>query len=222
MSNFIPSFEGNLRNHILEVPEAINECSGIRIFGKLIRSLIFTTDVSIICNNNADAVLSVYAFTPQLKITRAILSASDIPVFAGVGGGITRGARVVNNARGAENAGAFGVVVNAPTTNEVISLLKKEVEIPVIATVISDKEDFAARIAAGTDIFNVSAAADTPKVVERIRSLYPEFPIIATGGPTDESIRNVIRAGANAVTWTPPRASELMRELMAKYRSKES
>ena len=221
MDKFIPSFEGNLRKHILEVPKAINECSGIRIFGKLIRSLIFTTDISIICNNNADAVLSVYAFTPQLKITRAILSASDIPVFAGVGGGITRGARVINNARGAENAGAFGVVVNAPTTNEVISLLKREVEVPVIATVISDNEDFAARIEAGVDIFNVSAAADTPKVVNHIRSMYPEVPIIATGGPSDQTIRNVIAAGANAVTYTPPKASELMRQLMAKYRSDE-
>ena len=221
MDKFIPSFEGNLRKHILEVPKAINECSGIRIFGKLIRSLIFTTDISIICNNNADAVLSVYAFTPQLKITRAILSAPDIPVFAGVGGGITRGARVINNARGAENAGAFGVVVNAPTTNEVISLLKREVEVPVIATVISDNEDFAARIEAGVDIFNVSAAADTPKVVKHIRSMYPEVPIIATGGPSDQTIRNVIAAGANAVTYTPPKASELMRQLMAKYRSDE-
>ena len=218
MDKFIPTFEGNLRNHILEVPEAINECSGIKIFGKLIRSLIFTTDISIICNNNADAILSVYAFTPQQKITRAILSAADIPVFSGVGGGITRGARVVNNARGAENAGAFGVVVNSPTSNEVITLLKKEIEIPVIATVISDNEDIAARLEAGVDIFNVSAAAETPKVVEHIRRISKTAPIIATGGPTDETIKNVISAGANAVTWTPPRACELMQQLMAKYR----
>ena len=219
MSTFIPSIEDKLRSHILHVPEAISRCSGIKIFGKLIRSLVFTTDISIICNTNADAVLAVYPFTPQLKITRAILSASDIPVFSGVGGGITRGTRVINNARGAENAGAFGVVVNSPTSNEVISLLAKEVEIPVITTIVSDSEDFAARIEAGTDIFNVSAAASTPDVVRHIRSLYPEFPIIATGGPTEQSILNVIAAGANAVTWTPPKASELMQQLMAKYRN---
>ena len=222
MDKFIPSFEGNLRNHIIAVPEAINECSGIRIFGKLIRSLIFTTDIAIICNNNADAVLSVYAFTPQAKITRSILSAADVPVFAGVGGGITRGARVINNARAAENAGAFGVVVNSPTENEVIALLKKEVDIPVIATVISKNTDFEGRIEAGVDIFNVSAAADTPDVVAHIRSLYPKMPIIATGGPNEQSIRNVILAGANAVTYTPPKACELMQELMTKYRSQNN
>ena len=219
MDNFIPTIQDKLRNHIMQVPECINECSGINIFGKLIRSLVFTTDISIVCNTNADAVLAVYPFTPQVKISRAILEASDIPVFCGIGGGTTRGARVVNNARGAENAGAFGVVVNSPTENEVISLLSKEIEIPVITTIVSGKENFASRIEAGTDIFNVSAAAKTAEVVAHIRSLYPKMPIIATGGPTDETIRNVIKAGANAVTWTPPKASELMAELMVKYRA---
>jgi len=213
-----PTIHDSLRSHILEVPEEIKNCSGINIFGKNIKSLVFTTDVSIVCNTNADAVLAVYPFTPQVKIIRAILDASDIPVFCGVGGGTTKGPRVINNARGAEDEGAFGVVVNSPTANEIISEVAKVIEIPVIATIVSEKEDFEARIKAGTDIFNVSAAANTPEVVRIIREKYPDMPIIATGGPTAETIKNVIQAGANAVTWTPPKSSELMAELMVKYR----
>ena len=51
---------------------------------------------------------------------------------AGVGGGVTRGSRVVNLANDAEQQGAFGVVVNAPTENEVISRLKQVLDIPVV------------------------------------------------------------------------------------------
>ena len=214
-----PTIHNSLRSHILEVPQEINSCSGISIFGKTIKSLVFTTDVSIVCNTNADAVLAVYPFTPQVKIIRAILDASDIPVFCGVGGGTTKGPRVINNVRGAEDEGAFGVVVNSPTANEIIAEVAKVIEIPVITTIVSEKEDFDARIKAGTDIFNVSAAANTPEVVRIIRERYPDMPIIATGGPTSETIKTVIEAGANAVTWTPPKPSDLMAQLMIKYRN---
>lgn len=214
-----PVINGNLRDHALRVPEAMWECSGIEIFGKKIRTLVFTTDISIVCNVNADAVLAVYAFTPQPKIASAILSAADKPVFCGVGGGTTRGKRVVNIARNAEMIGALGVVVNAPTDNEVITEISKQIDIPVIATVVSESEDIDARVKAGVDIFNVSAAAKTAEVVRKIRASYPEFPIIATGGPTEETIKEVIEAGANAVTWTPPTTGELMHELMVKYRA---
>lgn len=55
-----------------------------------------------------DAVLAVYPFTPQPVITQAILGAADVPVFCGIGGGITRGKRVVNLAMDAEFKGAMG------------------------------------------------------------------------------------------------------------------
>ena len=58
MSDF-PSVMSNLRKEIVRVPEAIKQCTGISIYGRLIRSVIFSTDVSIIANNNADAVLAV-------------------------------------------------------------------------------------------------------------------------------------------------------------------
>ena len=46
----IPTYSGTLRSHLLAVPHCISECSGIRIFGRRIKSLVFTTDVAIIKN----------------------------------------------------------------------------------------------------------------------------------------------------------------------------
>lgn len=214
-----PVIEGTLRKKMLHVPEVIRECSGIIIFGKRIKSLVFSTDLSIIRNVNADAVMAVYAFTPQPVIIDALLMAADIPVFAGVGGGLTRGERAVSLALEAEHQGAIGVVLNAPTANETIVTIKEKIDIPIVVSVVADFDDIDARVEAGTTIFNVSAAADTPRIVRKIREKYPDFPIIATGGPTDESIRETIQAGANAITWTPPSNAEIFRGTMEKYRS---
>ena len=179
---------------------------------------MFSTDLSIIKNVNADAIIAVYPFTPQPIITQALLLAADIPVFAGVGGGLTQGQRVVNLAMFAEMQGATGVVLNAPTASAVVSHVAEMIDIPVVLTVARADTDFDERIKAGADIFNVSAAAETPAVVRCIREQHPDVPIIATGGPTDESILETIRAGANAITWTPPSNGEIFRDIMAAYR----
>jgi hypothetical protein len=213
-----PKIDGTLRKFALRVPECIRKCSGIEIFGKIIKSLVFSTDVCIIKNVNADAVIAVYPFTPQPIIAEAVMMAADIPVFAGVGGGLTTGKRVVNLARFAEMQGAIGVVVNAPTANNVIEKIKKAIDIPIVVTVVNDQDDIRARVEAGTTIFNVSAAAKTPDVVAKIRSMYPDFPIIATGGPNDEAIIQTIEAGANAITWTPPSSGDVFKDVMKAYR----
>lgn len=218
MSN-IPEFKGNLRSHIIEVPKIIQECNGIRIFGRLIKSLIFTTDVAIIRNCNADAVIAVYPFTPQPIISHSLIQSADIPIFCGVGGGTTRGIRVVGLGVYAEQQGALGVVVNAPTKNETIKNLVDRLEIPVIVTVATEHDDIEARIHAGAKILNVSGAGKTPEIVRAIRQKYPDIGIIATGGPTDESIRETIEAGANAITYTPPTTAELFKTMMKKYRN---
>lgn len=210
--------DGTLRQFALRVPSVIDECSGIMVFGKRIKSLVFSTDLSIIKNVNADAIIAVYPFTPQPIITQALLLAADIPVFAGVGGGLTQGQRVVNLAMFAEMQGATGVVLNAPTASAVVSHVAETIDIPVVLTVARADTDFDERIKAGADIFNVSAAAETPTVVRRIREQHPDVPIIATGGPTDESILETIQAGANAITWTPPSNGEIFRDIMAAYR----
>ena len=214
----IPSYRGTLRCHQLNVPVCIRECSGILVFGRRIKSLAFSTDVAIIRNINADAIIAVYPFTPQPAIHRAVMQAADMPVFAGVGGGVTRGMRVVNLANDAEHEGAFGVVVNAPTSNEVVHMLKQVLDIPVVVTVVSGRTDVAARIEAGADILNISGAQHTPGIVRKVREQFPDVPIIATGGPTEETILETIRAGANAITYTPPTNGELFAQSMARYR----
>lgn len=213
-----PLVSGTLRKFALRVPEVINTCSGIKIFGKLIKSLVFSTDVCIIKNVNADAVIAVYPFTPQPIITQALLMAADIPVFAGVGGGLTQGKRVMNLALNAEMQGAMGVVVNAPTDNEVVTKVMQLIDIPVVVTVVNDSTNIADRINAGATILNVSAAAKTAGIVRNIRQEFPDFPIIATGGPTDESILETINAGANAITWTPPSSGQIFKDIMEAYR----
>ena len=218
MSQFVPEIHGNLRKHMVRVPEIINEVSGIRIFGKTIKSLIFTTDVALIKNCNANAVIAVYPFTPQPLITHAIIAVSDIPVFCGVGGGTTTGKRVVNLAMDAEFQGSIGVVVNEPTSNEVLLKLKDRIDIPIVITVVSEAEDVGERLKCGASIINVSGASKSPSIVKSIRKKYPEVPIIATGGPTVESIQSTIEAGANAITYTPPTSAEIFKQLMEKYR----
>lgn len=216
---FIPEIRGTLRSNFIELPACISDASGIKIFGKRIKSILFSTDVAIIKNTNADAVIAVYPFTPQLVISQALLLASDVPVFCGVGGGITTGKRSLNIALHAEFQGAIGVVLNKPTPNEIISELKEIIDIPVVITVTTLNDDFLGRLEAGTDIFNVSGAAQTADIVRKIRQdISKTVPIIATGGNSDDSIRKTIEAGANAITFTPPSTGEIFTESMKKYR----
>ncbi|HEL2110285.1 TPA: hydrolase [Streptococcus suis] len=216
--HFVPSVFSDLRQDIVEVPEVIKKCSGIRIYGRRIRSVLFTTDVSIIANHNADAILAVYPFTPSPAIIKSIMMVSSVPVLAGVGGGLTTGLRSANMSLLSESEGAYAVVVNGPTDVKTIEEINKMVDIPIIYTVVSEKSDIASRIDAGVDILNVSCGVDTPNVVRKIRESFPDFPIIATGGPTEESIRRVIEAGANAVSYTAPSNGELFKGKMEKYR----
>ena len=215
---FVPEIKGTLRKHVVEVPSIIRECGGIKIFGKRIKSLLFTTDVAIIRNTNADAIIAVYPFTPQPIITQALVTAADVPVFCGVGGGTTYGKRVINLALDAEFEGAMGVVMNAPISNDIVKQVRDTIDIPIIVTIISEDEDIDKRIEAGATIFNVSGGKSTAKIVRNIRERYSEFPIIATGGPTVETIEETIKAGANAITYTPPTASSIMGRLMDTYR----
>lgn len=216
----IPHVKTKLRSHhIVTMPDEIYAASGIVIMGRRIKSLIFSTDIAIIRNCNADAVLAVYPFTPQQIIADAIVSTSSLPVFCGVGGGTTTGARVVMLAKDAEAFGAMAVVVNAPTTNDVIAQIADIIDIPIVVTVLDENTDIDARLEAGATIFNVSAAARTPEVVRILRERYPDLPIIATGGPSQESIRETVAAGANAISFTPPTAEELFHGLMARYRN---
>ncbi|SFL14697.1 hypothetical protein SAMN05216357_113101 [Porphyromonadaceae bacterium KH3CP3RA] len=214
-----PSYPGRLRKNIVKVPEIIDTCSGINIFGQSLKSFLFSTDVAIIRNTNADAIIAVYPFTPQPLISHALILAADKPIFCGVDGGITSGERSIELALDAEFQGALGVILNKPTQNETIEKMKNKIDIPIIITIVSGKDDIRERIKAGIDIFNVSGADKTADIVKKIRDINDDIPIIATGGKTDETIRQVIEAGANAVSYTPPTTAELFKEIMLRYRS---
>lgn len=218
MAKYIPEIKGIPIRHMIKVPEVIREASGIRVFGKRLKSFLFTTDVAVIKNSNADAVIAVYPFTPQPLITQAILLSADIPVFCGVGGRTVAGRRVTNLALDAEFKGAMGVVLNSPTPNEVIRQVRDTIDIPIMVTIVSEYEDVKERIEAGVTIINVSGAKETPKIVKRIRDQYPSFPIIATGGSEKETIKETILAGANAIAFTPPTSAEILSKIMVKNR----
>ena len=201
MNKGIPKINTQLRSHTILVPEVYREATGVLINGKRIKSLVFSTDVAVIANCNADAVIAVYPFTPTIQITQAIISVAQRPVFVGVGGGTTAG------------------ILNAPTTTEFIQNLAQDIDIPVVLTIVSLNEDLEQRMLhTGANIVNVSGGKDTVKIVKKLREISPDFPIIATGGPTEETVREVIQAGANAVTFTPPTNGEIFKGMMEEYR----
>ncbi len=217
---YVPEIKSKLRGRMIEVPEVIYRASGIKILGKRIKSLLFSTDVAVIKNTNAQSIIAVYPFTPQLSITQAILEVAPVPVFVGVGGGVTSGKRSVDIALQAELLGAYGVVVNAPTSPQSISQIYNRIDIPIISTVVSEFDNYDAKLDAGVRILNVSGGARTPELVRKIRDQYgEELPIIATGGPTDKSILETIEAGANAITYTPPSSGEIFAGVMDNYRT---
>ncbi len=218
---YMPKITTDLRKDIVKVPKVIREASGIQIFGKQIRSIIFTTDIAIIRNTNADAVIAVYPFTPHPAITKAIIEAADIPVFSGVGGGLTQGFSSSYMSMFAEAKGSIGVVLNGPTPLKTVEQVCKVVDIPVISTVTSKYTEIDAKLEAGVKVINISAGKDTADTVAFFRKKYPKLPIIATGGPTDESILETVEAGANAITYTPPSNGELFSKKMEHYRDME-
>ena len=215
--NIAPVVDSSLR-HILRMPKECYECSGIVVNGRRIKSMVFTTDLAIIKNCDADAAFAVYPFTPQQAISNAIISAAHVPVFCGVGGGTTKGLRTVSLAKDVECQGAMGVVLNAPISDVNLLAVSKAVDIPVIITVVNGNTDIRARLRAGANILNVAGGPDTAEIVAGIRKDYPEAPIIASGGGKPDTIRRTIEAGANAITYTPPSTKELFSAMMAKYR----
>ncbi len=212
-----PQIDARLR-HILRMPEECYLASGIIVNGRRIKTLVFTTDIAVIRNCDADAVFAVYPFTPQQAISEALIKYSYIPVFCGVGGGTTKGLRTITLAKDVECQGAMGVVLNAPITNLNLAAVAASVYIPVIITVVNENTDIGKRIEAGAAILNVAGGVKTPEIVSAIRRDHPDIPIIASGGNTPESIRKTIEAGANAITYTPPSAKELFSEMMERYR----
>lgn len=215
----ITEFQSRLKHNILHMPQVIQEASGIVVNGRRIKSLLFTTDVALVQNCDADAIFAVYPFTAHRSISSAIISMASRPVFCGVGGGTTQGERALYLANDAESQGAMGVVVNVPFPNSDLKRVSRLVDVPVVVTVIDgNKTHVGARIRNGAAILNVAGGHSTPDLVAKIRGDFPNVPIMASGGRTDESIRRTIEAGANAIIYSPPSSSELLQMLMSDYR----
>lgn len=213
--------EGRLTTPIVRVPREIEQCTGIVVHGHRLRSFAYTTDVAVIRNTNADAILAVYPFTGHPVITQAILSVARAPVFTGIGGGTTTGQRVFELAMFAEMQGVQGVVLNAPAPVETVEHVVGIVDVPIVATILDWDDVARAKVAAGASIVNVAAGRETANVVRRLREECPDLPVIATGGKTGESILETIEAGANAISWTPPAAQDLQGAMMDSYRAGE-
>ena len=211
-------FESRLRHNILKMPKEIQRATGIVVFGRRIKSLLFSTDLAMIKNCDADAILAVHPFTAQRSISAPIIQSASMPVFCGVGGGITQGVRAVYLANDAESQGAIGVVVNMGLPNEDVQSMASVIDIPIVATVANDRVDVGLRIKSGASIINVAGGPDTPDIVAKIRAEHPTIPIMASGGKSPGSINATIDAGANAIVFTPPSSSEMLKDVMTKYR----
>lgn len=212
--------EGRLRKAPLRVPDNYEECSGFTLFGRRIRTLLYSTDVAAIRNSNADAIFAVYPFTAQPAITQALLTVAEAPLFVGVGGGTTTGRRAAELAAVSEMQGAAGVVLNSPATPEMVAQVASTVDIPVIATITRFDNEAAEKIQSGARIINVAAGRRTPEVIAELRAAFPALPIIATGGRDGEAAAATVAAGANALIWAPPSVTELQRDMMVRYREK--
>lgn len=214
--------EGRLRKAPLRVPEGYGECTGFTLFGRRIRSLLYSTDVAVIRNSNADAIFAVYPFTAQPAITQALLTVAEAPLFVGVGGGTTTGRRAAELAAVSEMQGAAGVVLNSPATPDMVAQVVSTVDIPVVASITRFDEVTRQKVEAGARIINVAAGRNTAAVIRELREAYPNLPILATGGKTPEVTGATVEAGANALIWAPPSITELQRDMMVRYREREA
>ena len=202
----------------LRAPEAASRCPGIELVGQTIRTLAFSTDLYIIRNCNADAVLAAAPFTCQPVITQALLQVAGRPILAGVTGATTSGARSVVLAMESESQGVSAVVANMSAEPELIRDMTRVIDIPIVATIGAFDDMIGQKIDAGARILNVAAGRKTSEVVAQVRAQFPDIPIIATAGPSEETAAAAIEAGADALSWTPPSCAELERETMRRNR----
>lgn len=213
-----PEFRSEYRAELVHVPEVIRRSSGIIINGRRYKSFLFSSDVATIMYSDADAVLAVYPYSPHPSIIKALSIVAPSPLAAGVGGGVTQGARSETIARFADAYGCMAVVLNAAVDVDTVKAVKAAIDIPIIYSVISKHMDIDEHIEAGVSILNISGGKQTTEIVKIFRDRYPEMPIIATGGGKDEHILATIEAGANGISYTPPTTQEVFQHNMEKYR----
>lgn len=212
------AYDMETRTCELAVPEVIWGCNGVNLGGVAVKSFVFSTDIAVILNCDAQAVLCVYPFACRQDINKSIIQSASRPVLNGVAGAITSGEKSLALARAAQDDGAAGVVANMMTDARHIAALREALDIPVILTVACLNEETEARIEAGASMVNVAAGHRTAQVVAQMRKCYPQLPLIASGGASREALERTIDAGADAIVWTPPNIQEIERQVMLGHR----
>lgn len=203
----------------LAAPSIIREqCRGLLLKDHKIKSILFSTDLALIENNDCDAILAVYPFAPSSKIMETLINFSGKPVICGVGGGKTQGRKSIEMAIQAERLGACAVMVNQPFKNKDIEEMKKRIKIPIISSVSTMTFDFEKRIAAGISAFNITGGTQTLEILNFLQQNYPHIPCICTGGKSIDHIRQAIHNDARAVVLTPPSNANLFKRIMQEYR----
>lgn len=203
----------------IPTPKHITQnCKGLELQKNKIKTILYSTDLALIENNDADALLAVYPFPPSIQIIKTLIEFSNRPVICGIGGGMTQGEHAIEIAIQAQKYGAAAVIVNQPFKNEDIAKLKQQVSIPIISSVSTLNFDFDQRIQAGVSCFNVTGGPNTVAIVEHLQRNYPDFPIISTGGKTFDSLHSIVNKKISAVILTPPSNAELFRSIMDTYR----
>lgn len=203
----------------LKTPSIITEeCEGLLLNNQLIKSILFSTDLALIENNDCDAILAVYPFSPSKRIMESIINFSSKPVICGVGGARTQGRTSVEMSVFAEKHGASAVIVNQPFKAKDIAKIKQKINIPIISSVTNLQCDFEKRIDAGVSIFNVTGGSQTLTIVKHIRQHFPHIPIICTGGKSLQDITRVIENKVKAVILTPPSNATMFKKAMENYR----
>lgn len=213
-----PEYRSHYRAELVHVPDSIRRSSGIIINSRRYKSFLFSSDVATIMYSDADAILAVYPYSPHPAIIKALSTASPVPLVAGVGGGVTQGKRSAEIARFADAFGCLAVVLNAAVDPYTVRMVNDSVDIPIIYSVISRHQQIDQHIEAGVSILNISGGKATAEITRIFRERYPNIPIIATGGKTDEQILATIEAGANAISYTPKTTQQVFQENMEKYR----
>ena len=141
-----PNVESLLRHNILKMPQEVYQASGIVINGRRLKSFVFTTDLAIIRNCDADAVFAVYPFTPQQAISDAIIKASYIPVIITV----TKADTDIR-ARLESGASILNVACSTDTPRIVKKIRDAFPDVPIIASGGKTGESISATIAAGAN-----------------------------------------------------------------------
>lgn len=213
----------NQRNKVkkhLYTPLIIGEkCKGILLDDQLVKSILFSTDLALIENNDCDAILAVYPFPPSKKIMKSLIEFSNKPVICGIGGGITQGSIALNMAVEAEQLGASAVIVNQPFRNSDILKIRKKISIPILSSVSALNFNFKERIESGVSFFHITGGQNTTRIIEHIKENFPDIPFICTGGKLMSDLKEVIAKEVSGVVLTPPSNGDLFKKIMHNYRN---